>query len=387
LDEHGLEALRNSGGLRSQRCHVWSTIAHVTRPMAVQGQPLFESWYGEDEVFASDSVKQGPKGIRGFSRVSPADDGVAAQSADAPILTYTLYNAAAYNHIRRNRLQLRSELETLRKTGTADATFAGNRSVPAFPSQAIVLKTAWWPVAQHNYTALPVWDPELNPPRYRGNGYIGWRRVVAVDPDNRSRAATTVSIDFAGRSFPNARRVALESLYHVVVDAELAGRTMRDKDARKAALIALGRPLQEGDFLVLVGAHLATREIPDWVWGTFWWHDRPDLGPFAMDRPSELKPPWRNYLMQAALDADKPAAADGGPHICFNPWLEGRFPDGGHGGGVTSNCVSCHRRASYPAIDYLPVTRGAPDPGNDAAYATGRLRTNFLWSIPLHARP
>ena len=71
--------------------------------------------------------------------------------------------------------------------------------------------------------------------------------------------------------------------------------------------------------------------------------------------------------MQVAFDAETPKTSDGAPHVCFNPWLEGRFPDGGQGGGTASNCLACHRRASYPAVAFLPVTRGAPNLHSDPA--------------------
>jgi hypothetical protein len=208
-----------------------------------------------------------------------------------------------------------------------------------------------------------------------------------VDPAAEGPANTTAAMDFAGRNFPRARRISLGAFYHVAVDAPMAGRMMRDPETRKAVLIALGRPLRAGDYLVLVAANLAAREIPDWIWASFWWHDRPDQGPFAADKPQTLPSPWRNYLMQTAFDSEKPVAADAGPHICFNPWLEGRFPDGGHGGGTASNCMACHQRASYPPIAFLPVTRGAPDLRGDPAFAPGRLRTSFLWSLAMHAKP
>lgn len=174
---------------------------------------------------------------------------------------------------------------------------------------------------------------------------------------------------------------------HVVVDARMARSLMRDPETRKAILISLGRPIEANDYLALVSANLMTRETANWIWAAFWWHDQPEDGPFAADRPTALRHEWRNYLMEAAFDASVPAARDGGPRICFNPWLEGRFPDGGRGGGVTSNCMACHQRASLPRIGFLPVTRGPPDVRNDEAYEPGRLRTSFLWSLVLHARP
>ena len=159
-----------------------------------------------------------------------------------------------------------------------------------------------------------------------------------------------------------------------------------DPESNRTAIIALGRPIAVNDRLALVGINMMTHEQHDWVWAAFWWHDRPEVGPFAADRPSALRGPWRNYLMQAAFDAETPRASDGGAHICFNPWLEARFPDHGKGGGTVSNCLSCHQRASYPAAPFLPVTRGAPNLREDPALAPDRLRTSFLWSLPLHAK-
>jgi hypothetical protein len=277
-------------------------------------------------------------------------------------------------------------LDHLRQTGEADETAPGNRDVPAFPADAIVLKTAWWPVAKDRVTALPVWDPASNPPSHAGNPYTSWQRVVAVDPAGEPRANQTVAIDFAGSKYPSAHRVWLFSFDHVEVDAAMARAMMADPESKKAVLIALGRPLEAGDHLVLVAANLAAREIPEWIWGTFWWHDQPEQGPYAAGRPNALAAPWRNYLMQAAFDTQKPAAADGGPHVAFDPWLEGRFPDGGHGGGAASNCMACHSRASYPAVPFLPVTRGPPDLAHDPAYAPDRLRTSLLWSLAMHAK-
>jgi len=195
-----------------------------------------------------------------------------------------------------------------------------------------VIKTAWWPVAAEGLTAMPVWDPELNPPARSGNSYPGWARVVAVDPTNAS-LGKTAAVQFIGRSFPRARRVRLEALHHVAVDAAMAKQMAQDPESNRTAIMALGRPIAVNDRLALVGINMMTREQHDWVWAAFWWHDRPEVGPFAADRPSALRGPWQNYLMQAAFDAETPRASDGGAHICFNPWLEGRFPEGGQGGG------------------------------------------------------
>ena len=375
-----LETLRNSGDMPAERRHVWSLFANLTRDDGTHA--FFESWHGEGELFSD--APSGIGGMRGFSRAGTP--GLNASSG-APVLNYTFYNDAAFSHISSNRLNSAAELERLRKDGAPDARVASDRVVPVFPADSMVLKTVWWPVARDGLTALPVWDPEDNPPLASGNPYLGWQRVVAVDPAAKVPAGATAGIDFAGRKFPGARRIDIGDFYHVAVDAPMAARMMRDPETNKAVLIALGRPLQAGDYLVLVAANLAAREIPDWIWASFWWHDRPGQGAFAADRPKTQPSPWRSFLMQTAFDFEKPLAADSGPHICFNPWLEGRFPDGGHGGGTASNCMACHQRASYPSVAFLPVTRGAPDLRGDPASAPGRLRTSFLWSLAMHAKP
>jgi hypothetical protein len=373
-----LESLRKSGDLQAQRRHAWDLLVRLA--------PELESWYAEGAVFSRDGERAG-RGIRGFSRSSASALGPASDGADASVLSFTLYNPSAYEHIRRNQLHLISKLEQFRVSGAADDTVPNNRAIPPFPPDAMVVKTVWWPAARDRITALPVWDPEHNPARTHGNPYTSWQRIVAIDARSGSRPVRRASLEFAGRTLVADRVLRPHAFHHVTLDSSLAKRLNADRDAARVALIALGRPVEAGDSLVLIGASLASREIPDWVWATFWWHDRAQEGPFAAQRPPSVSGPWRSFLMQVAFDSDSPRDEAGEPHACFNPWLEARFPDGGHGGGTVSNCVSCHRRASYPAIDFLPVTRGAPDLTGDSAYASGRLRTGFLWSIAMHALP
>lgn len=300
------------------------------------------------------------------------------------MIAYTLYNDAAYRHIRQHRLYKRGALDTFRST--AIAAGARQLEIPEFPADAAILKTVWWPVAKDAATPLPLWDPQANPPRAQGNGYTTWQRLVAVDAST-THAEESLNMEFAGRAFTGVRRVALDLFYHVTVDADLAERLMRDDEARRTALLALGRTMVEGDRLLLLGGNLATKELADWIWTAFWWHDHPDAGPFAADRPADQPFLVRQFLLQVAFDEVRPVGADGAPHVCFNPWLEGRFPDAGQGGGTASNCLACHRRASFPEVDFLPVTRGLPDLERDAAYAPERLRVGFMWSLPLHAGP
>ena len=113
---------------------------------------------------------------------------------------------------------------------------------------------------------------------------------------------------------------------------------------------------QAGDQLVLLAMHLTTREIPDWIWTTYWWHDRPDAGPFAADRPAAVAGVWRNYLMDVAYSAATPAEADGAPNIAFNPYLET------FAAGTRSNCMACHQGAVWTPSGAAPVPAGDARP-------------------------
>jgi hypothetical protein len=213
--------------------------------------------------------------------------------------------------------------------------------VPAFPSDAVAIKLTWYAVKAHGMTTMPIWDGE---PRGDANADTTWQRTIRVDPDG---SPGTVPLSaFIYRD--------LES------DAEVA-----------AARIAAHDPdLAIGDHIALVAAHVTTKEIPDWTWQTYWWHDAPDSGRFAANRPTELRGVAASYLMDATYSTDAP---------CFNPWLEARFPDG-----VASNCVTCHQRAVVGAADYLPVTHGRLR--GDDPYFRGHPSTDFLWSVAFEAR-
>jgi len=310
-----------------------------------------------------------------------------SQSSAAPLIIRAHYNLAAYTHIRRNGLNDAARLFAIASEGMSETGIGEVNSIPSFPRDSVVIKSVWWPVPADGIVALPVWDPASNPPRKTGNDYLTWSRVVAVSakPDFGADGAS-VEVEFLGRTFEHVHAVGIDSLYHVTLDQRTADSLMLDPDARKVAGMVLGRTLRANDRVVLVALHLATRELTDWVWGTFWWHDRPDQGPYAPPSQPEVHQPWRNYLMSVSFDTDLPREPDGGPHIAFNPWLEGRFPDSGQGGGVESNCMTCHRRASTTAENPFLVTRGLESTIRPAIAGRAAVSTSSLWSLPLQAR-
>ena len=258
---------QRAGDVGTQRRHAWGILAYLSEIPSNQRQPRFQNWYGEEQVFGSSSAATKlPRGIRGFAHpnIAPRSNfSDTRQVGDTPVITYTLYNDASFTHVRRKHLNKLSELTRLVAESSVDGKPAEGVSVPTFPGQAIVIKTVWWPIAPHGITAMPVWDPATNPPRLSGNGYLSWQRVVAVDPSTRPRSYPAQYLDFAGRSFQDPYIIPLEQFYHIKVAARMAREMMRDPETRRAAVIALGRAIKQGDYLVLVAANVATKEIED----------------------------------------------------------------------------------------------------------------------------
>ena len=380
LQSGALGAGASTAATHLARAEGWAIAGELAAVLEPEGRPFAHGWTRVEEMFGEPRAHGGP-----------------FQSTEPEILIETRYDAIARDHLRRERLHDPATLERLRGAGeiapgvpgSPAPGIAGNPRIPPFPPGATTLLTAWWPVARGAATPLPVWDPASNPARAGGNHYLTWPRVVVVDtgadPPAAGPRGSPPAIAFAGRRITGATRVAIDRFVHVEVDADVARRSREDPALRKAAAIALGRPLEAGDRLVLVALHFARKRQDGWRWGTLWWHDRPDAGPFAADRPAALQGAWRNYLLDVPdPDAGANAAA---PRPVFNPWLEARFADGGAGPGLHSDCATCHGRASYPDPGFLPVTRGPPDLLNDPAYAAGQLRTDFVWSIPRRAAP
>ena len=382
-----LDAMRAAGDLSEQRDHLWQVFLGLTRPSADPNIPVFLTWYGAGEVFAKAPAPPSPT-LRGLSQTFslPAVKDHAHSSA-APLIIRAHYNLPAYTHIRSNGLNAAARLFAIATEGVSGSDIGEVNSIPPFPRDSVVVKSVWWPVPADGVVALPVWDPASNPPRKTGNDYLTWSRVVAVSakPDFGADGAG-VEVEFLGRAFKHVHAVGIDSLYHVTLDQRTADSLMLDPDARKVAALVLGRPLRASDRMVLVALHLATRELTDWLWGTFWWHDQPGQGPFAPPSHTDVHPPWRNYLMSVSFDTELPREPDGGPHIAFNPWLEGRFPDSGHGGGVVSNCMTCHRRASTTAQNPFLVTRGLENAFQPIIPGVVAVTTSSLWSLPLQAR-
>lgn len=376
-DEAELLKLRDTGNVSGMRKHAWMVFAGLTQPTA-GGEAVWETWFSQNEVFASGPGPQGlvpRKPQRRFQnpdqfRSPSSTGGPNAQAVGASLLSFVLFNKDNMKHIRANKFYLKNALTNINNGFNASHTPTEKREITPFPKEAVSLKIVWWLVKNNGLTPMPIWDGKPTQPDQMGNDYPTWARFVAVDP-SRSQIPDGEKSDifFEGNLKKNSHVVPLANFYSFQISQnEIA-----------AVQSVLGPDAQVGDYAAVVAMHVTTKEIPDWVWATFWWHDKPSDGPFSEDRPSAVPNVWRNYLMDVTFSADTPKESDGTPNVCFNPWLEARFS-----GGLKSNCMACHQRSVWTKESFLPITRGGL-PKNDQ-YFVSKTKLDFLWSIAFQSK-
>ena len=292
--------------------------------------------------------------------------------------------------------------------------------IPNFPNTAISLKPVFQTLDQSQlvggrYFMLPAWPgPPAQPISFPPNA---WKQCVWVDVQDTDLGKGTGKVDTVCKSDGSSR--SDDTTYGVgrFIHFRLSAAQARTVNAVREAVhgdraaITIG-----GNYAILLGMHVTSREITRWTWQTFWWSPNPDdpplpsSKPIAADRPKQLTGAARNYSMAVGYSMKNPPQPNtGGKNVgdsiyVYNPWLEAGFGPGSlpasrpgtfHGKpepnnvGVQTNCMSCHGQASYssttPGLGSILYT------GNQyidlkGPQFKGNLRTDFLWSIPDNAR-
>jgi hypothetical protein len=373
------------------RRHAWMLWAGLTadsklpRPVdagepAAGLLPKWETWYRAEDVLQESAghlnTEKGnpptsvPQLLLAFPRElvnlkfasARSGPGLAPRRDNTQVVAGVLYNRPTCEHVIAKRLGDPVAKDNMLRNGL--------REIPAFPDRdSMALKTVWMYVPHDGCEIVPVWDGIPNEPKATHYQPAEWPRSIVVKTSStRACAATGPAVD-------------LNDFYWRELLSQLE--VARIKDSFPSARV--------GDYMILVGMHVITKEIPNWVWATFWWHDHPDYGQFADGRPSQLAAAWRHYLMDVAYDMDRPWQSTAQPKATFNPYLEAAFE-----GGTRSNCMTCHRRSVWP----LPAARETLDSqgellqpgqivvtGSEASEATylpefrKSLKLSFLWTL------
>ena len=418
-----------TGDQANVRRHAWDIWAALTASSAsmVDGQrlPVFETWYSLDEVY-------NPKGREGVDRRGlrhpfnvPTQAAIANSSrggAPAGLMSFVKLNRPAADFIWDSGYYLTPTLTGLNAKFDRAGTAAVERSIKPFPDKAVALKLVFWliknpasPQSERGLTALPIWDPAYPPPP---GGlppmHTTWTNAVAVDPAGRYPEGSLQQVNVNGTvEKPNLKWAAVVSLKrfysHRLTNREdvAAARVYMDMMSSAAGeqerfVTNAGQTPELGDYVVLLGMHVTTKEIGDWTFQTFWWMPAPHVAPFGGDRPATVRAPFDNYQMCNAYSTVSPAGPGGALPVCFNPYLEtdlgptrpyamdGKTFPADPMAGTRSNCMNCHRRAAFPAFDstapaaanfghvYNDGYRSPDDP-----YFSRLLKTDFMWSITL----
>jgi hypothetical protein len=426
------ELYRISGGLRTpmqvipgsinvgaQRRHGWKLFAGITQPStpAPGSLPVFHTWYSVEETFDNADGKVDCATRRPILRLSSPTQMLMA--LDNPIVralegngfdvsprldpnpsllrnskntpsngsnpnliafSHVAFNKDMYDYIRDNKYYLKATLDALIDPNQA------RRPIKDPPLTGISLKFAWWPASPDQLTPLPVWKFDPRFPGDEKNPPTTWKTVVVVDAKGGQTAPASVKL--GGYDHSNPSVVSLDKFYSVQISAEEAELSNADFRLKQAAIDVLGRPLKEGDYLLMTTMHIATREFDPWVFTTFWWTDKPNIGPLSADMPSDVVGVWRNYVMDVSYNINDPKTAQGKAPIAYNPWLE-LFQLGG----TRSQCMACHARAAYGKgvkAFFNPDDMASKDPNgfegtpvdaNDPAYKAGTISLHRIWTI------
>lgn len=393
--EKGLLDYVAKGNRKAMREHEWQIFAGLIRQ---GGRPLWEDWDSKCEVKLStvgcdaEDRQLPPKGIRGLE--FPVEmithylqdnklnaSGYERLKADldkGPVLASVRFNPEAACHLLKNHLTSPEVLKVL----------LGNRasvpSIPSFDPPSIAVKLDWefleeqrGPDGTPKKYYLHVFDPvSLMPaaPESGGSYSVLSAPKVEVVPDQEC-----LDRNYSGEPIP------LSCFY----SSKVTKLSLPTNDL----VLHLGHQLLIGPgphYVVLIGIHLATREIPEWTWATFYWSRRA-LDSERMEnqnRPAAIKAPWNHYSMLTTFNANlPPEPGTGGQPICSSPYLEG-----GLSHGASSNCLFCHQFASFTgtrmprdseAVGSPPYTKGQrPDTTMlERTFLANSLSTTFLWSL------
>src|SRR5436305_313054 len=137
--------------------------------------------------------------------------------------------------------------------------------------------------------AWTIWAAMTSPSHALDQGkrlpvWATWTKCVAVDGTGRL-VGKTMRVDCNGTTV-TAPVVGLDRFYAV--------RLSDQADVAAANGVFQSSPdhlppgdahADIGDYLVLTGIHVTTKEIENWTWQTFWWTPFPHAAPFGSDRP------------------------------------------------------------------------------------------------------
>ncbi|HEX5703977.1 MAG TPA: hypothetical protein VFX97_12305 [Pyrinomonadaceae bacterium] len=424
--------------------HTWDMWAGMT---ADSGQtdpdgsklPYWETWCGTADVFGGTCGKGVARPSRPFRVPSQFTHsaqlkGSSAPAPDTQVVSFNKFNPSMAQYLNAqhagpgtggpyNYTSVSSliALNNAWPSGTAtvdrkveEAPYQpSTSSAPGFAG--IETKPVIFLVKATGLTPMPLWQGPAGSTLPTAPTPNTWTTCVLLDPANTGgpdvapvlatpqQIAQAVAMPYACDK-TKYLYAPLSTIYSFKMNADEAA----SWNAVQKGVGGSGGTAAAGDYGVLGGMHVNSKEIINWTWQTFYWQpgpDTPNKFPGSKDgMTANVKGPWRNYASCSAYNQTQGNASTK-MVVCFNPFLE-TATNAGIPDGLQSNCVSCHGTATvsgppitnqnpppsanpttlpYPPDYKKPISFGQGGKPIDPRFA-GFTRTDFSWAIPQNAQ-
>ena len=243
------------------------------------------------------------------------------------VVGFVKCDPSSANHILKNKLYYFETLQNMIIPGKV-------ANIPAFPASSVLIKPVFYPLTNVDSLgvdtfSLPVWpgyhhQVPMDSVIANGFGPSSWNNDITI--------TTKGATDLENKVF------SINDFIHFKLDKEQAAKIVNVID---------GGVAKEGDYAVLVGMHVNTRENRRWTWQTFWWSENPTTPQspssswIADFQPDSLDKAAKHYAMALAYNMISPVQPySGGSNAlteqdpikesiyAFNPYLEAGFNAG-----------------------------------------------------------
>jgi len=395
------------------RQHAWDIWESITTMAPGDSLPVWETWYSGQDVYDPESATafKGMRAQRGFER--PAQFHHAAlnligakipMNSNEQITSFNRYTRslaeAVWNKGYNNALVLDSINSAFNTSNTPIAERTISTSKDSVDAMQMALKPVFQFIDGTQPTVLPFWAGRSTVATSNPDNPTveTWKQGVVIDPTGKMKVGSVVMRSVNGGPPVPCRVVSLDDFYHFTLTAEEASafsdfaKTSGDDigEGNKTDSNSVAAMVKAGNIALLVAMHVTGKEITNWTWQTFYWSFDPQDPLYGKDRPATIKAPWNHYNLHIAyFMVTPPGASNGTPYVSYNPYLEtdlaGSYVYSGdtiNWTGVTSNCMSCHRMATWgpggTTAPYVPSGEISPA---DSQFFAGLTKIDFLWSI------
>jgi hypothetical protein len=391
--------------------HAWDLWAGLTTNSGelLDGDSLliFETWLGVKELSQFCAAQNGKGNLlkekRERTQLSIPRQFVHGQLMEGKVVDtskgFNIFETVAYNNpaaffATSNLIFRQSVLKSFWKKGAIG-------TIPSFPHDAITTKPTYYAgkADKDGLIRVPTWkgipsDPKVYPPS-------DWGSYVYVDIHNKqnpNRVPVPITSDGATPAQKDSATINVNDFIHFKINATMAAYLNKHQDNGNNQFVA-------GDFVLLVGMHVGTKEINNWTWQTFFWTPDPKNPLFPASvftaglMPATVVGAARHYAVATAYAMVWPNQKINGGHndsvqgiIAFNPYLEAGLTGLGQGlpnkmnpaykYGVQTNCMSCHALAAqnFDTHGAFYTTDQYIDIGATAIF-NNMVQLDFAWSI------